>query len=347
MLPKDFQNIWRDLKAKKFDPIYCLDGEEPFYIDLISDYMEKHIIPTENKDFDETIIYGKETTLSQIIQEAKQYPLGKKRLVLVKEAQELTQLGSSEHKKLFSHYLKEPAKTTILVFCHKYNSFPKSWEIHWRSKHIRHLRTQRIRDYKLPEWIINYVQSHKKKITQDAAQLLAQHVGTDLNRLSQEIKKIYLNLKENDRIESNHIHKFVGISKNYNGFELQRAVGKKKIGLAHTILEHMMEDLKTISPLQIIIGLSSYLIKLLLSQKLIRTGLSKQERAQKMRVHPYFLKEYEDISRNCNPHALAESLSLLREAEMLLKGIAGYSPNPTHILKNLLHQIMIKLQKKS
>ena len=225
--------ILSDLKNGKFAPIYLLMGEEPYYIDLISDYIEEHALDAASRDFDQTVVYGKDTTMREVIQTARRFPMlqtarrfpmfGTRQVVIVKEAQHL---GSFDD---LNYYLQQPQKSTVLVFCYKYGSLDKRLKL---LKEIEKtgvlMESAKIRDYQVVGWITDYVRQHKLNIDSKAVALLAEYLGTDLSKIINELNKLIIGCGGKtitaDLVESN-----VGISKDYNVFELQKALVKRDV----------------------------------------------------------------------------------------------------------------------
>ena len=216
--------ILSDLKNGKYAPIYLLMGEEPYYIDLISDYIEEHALDAASRDFDQTVVYGKDTTMREVIQTARRFPMfGTRQVVIVKEAQHL---GSFDD---LNYYLQQPQKSTVLVFCYKYGSLDKRLKL---LKEIEKtgvlMESAKIRDYQVVGWITDYVRQHKLNIDSKAVALLAEFLGTDLSKIINELNKLIIGCGGKtitaDLVESN-----VGISKDYNVFELQKALVKRDV----------------------------------------------------------------------------------------------------------------------
>src|SRR5690606_14352098 len=200
-----FQNIIFDLKNRKFSPIYLLNGEEPYYIDEVSDYIEKYVLSEPEKGFNQTVLYGKETDFITIVNNAKRYPMmAEYQVVLIKEAQNLEWNKTSVD--LLQSYLEQPLKSTILVFCYKYAKFDKRKKIYklFDSKGII-MESNKLYDNKVADWIIDYTKSANYKIQLSAAALMAEYLGTDLSKIVNELDKMFLNIPTSREINNEDI----------------------------------------------------------------------------------------------------------------------------------------------
>ena len=263
---KEVNQILTDLKRKIFKPVYFLSGEEAYYIDLISDYIEKNVLDENEQEFNQTILYGKDVDLNSIISAAKRFPMmSDYQVVIVKEAQNLKELGKSAGgsddeevgepttlKKgnttssiALASYLQHPQASTILVFCYKYKKLDKRSST-YKSLQKNHvfLETKKLYDNLLPEWITTTVQDQKFKIGPKAAFLLAEFLGNDLSKITNEIEKLVINLKEGEEITTDAIQDKIGISKEFNVFELQDAIGKKDVLKANRIINYFSANEK-------------------------------------------------------------------------------------------------------
>lgn len=224
-MKKSFEEIKKDLLSKNISPIYLLTGDESYYIDLLTKCFEEDIMDEADKDFNFFMAYGKDTNSEIILNNSKQYPLmSQYRLVIIKEAQDM---DKKEYTKLES-YLSNPISSTILVICYKYNKFPANL-IKIIDKKGVVFESKKIPDYKLIGWISDYAKSQKLNLDQEAINIISESLGNNLEKITNELSKLILNIKPGASIGGKDIERFIGISRNYNSFELQSSLGKRDI----------------------------------------------------------------------------------------------------------------------
>lgn len=331
----DFNNILKDLKNKVYHPVYFLTGEEPFYIDKITDYIEANVLDESEKDFNQSVLYGKETDMMTIVGAAKRYPMmANHNVVIVKEAQHL----SREIEKLDS-YLDNPTTSTILVFCYKYKKVDGRKTIGKKlKKKTVFLETKKLYDNQVPDWIGSYLKSKKYSITPPAALLIADSVGTDLSKIVNELNKLTINVTEGNSIDPKTVEKYIGISKDYNNFEFNKALGNKDIVKANKIVMHFAKNEKE-HPLVLTVGmLYSYysnLLKVHYAKDKSQNGL-----ASALGVNPYFVQDYKSAAQNYNIKKLVKVIEYLREYDLKSKGVNNISTNHGELLKELTFKIL-------
>ena len=231
----NYEDILRDVRARKLKPIYYLMGEESYYIDRISDYIVDTVLKEDEKDFNLTIAYGPETTVEAIINAAKRYPMmGEYQVVLVREAQGL------ENKDALSYYLKQPQPSTILVMCHKHGVLDKRKKLAADIQNVGVLfESKRLYDNQLPSFVAAYLKKKGVGIEPEASMILCDSVGSDLNRMTGELDKLILALPEGQmRINAALIEEHIGISKDFNTFELVAAIVAKDVLKANRIVKY-------------------------------------------------------------------------------------------------------------
>jgi len=338
----EFHEITRSLKEKKYATVYFLEGEEPYFIDQISDEIEKNTLDETQKSFNQYILYGKETQLATVINRCRQFPMmGDKQVVIVKEAQELLGFKDENQQQLLLGYLEKPLESTILVFAHKYKTLDKRNKLGkvLASKSV-YLTTKRIYDNQLPDWIAKHCTNLGLKISQKAIMLMAEHIGNNLQRLANEIDKLSINVPKGQTIEENTIHRFVGINKEYNVFELQKAIGTGNFNKALKICLYFGANPAANPLIPLLLNLFNYFSKLLIIQE---GGATDQNAVVKLiGVNPYFANEYLDACRRYNLMKVITNLLLIQKADLRSKGIdfAGGKEKETDILKDLIFQLM-------
>lgn len=332
--------VIKDLRQNKYAPVYFLQGEETFYIDLISDYIEKNCLSESEKSFNQTILYGKDSNLSTILLNAKKFPMmAERQVVIVKEAQELGDLGREEGIKMLEAYIGNPLPSTVLVFCHKYKTLDGRKSLAKTvDKHCVLVTSKKIYDSKLPEWINTYYSGKGIKITPKAALMLAENIGNNLDRIANETEKLLINLKDKKEVTEDLIEQYIGISKEYNAFELQNALLKKDVMKANRIVQYFGADPRNNSIIPVIAALFNFFTKLILvhaSEDKSDAGLAKV-----LEVNPYFIKDYTTGARAYPPGKLIQIIHALREADLRTKGVNHTGITDEMILKELVFKIL-------
>lgn len=329
------KQIVEEISSGNTKPIYFLMGEETFYIDKISDYIENNILNEEEKGFNQMILYGRDVTIEEIVANAKRFPMmSEKQVVIVKEAQDL----SRTIEKLVS-YAENPQLTTILVFCYKYKSLDKRKKL---SKVIAKngclFESKKLYENQVGEWIGQELKQKGYQIQPKAEQMLVEFLGTDLSKINNELDKLMLILPKGTVISAIHIEENIGISKDFNNFELRKAVGEKQIVKANQIAYYFAQNPKSNPLIMTISLLNSFFTQLLLYHGLKDKG--KINVAKMLRINPYFVNEYQSAARNYPMRKVAQVISLLREADLKSKGVGATNLPQGDILKELLFKVM-------
>ncbi len=332
--------VLKDLKANKYAPVYFLQGEEPYYIDLISDYIEKNCIPDHEKSFNQTVLYGKETTVNIVLQNAKKFPMmAERQVVIVKEAQELPDLNKEQGEKFLNAYIQNPLPSTILVFCHKYKTLDGRKSLGKNiDKFCVLMNTKKIYDNQLPDWISKFFVEKGVKITPKATQLLAENIGNDLSRQANEIEKLLINLKDKKEVDETLVEKYVGISKDYNVFELQKAFTNRDVVKANRIINYFESNPKSnpiIPSLAVLFGFFNKILLVHGSENKTDAGIAKA-----LGVNPFFAKDYTSAAKTFPVQKTINIIRHLHEADLRSKGIMGNSMEDGQIMKELVFQIL-------
>ena len=351
---KEVNQILLDLKRKIFKPIYFLSGEESYYIDEISNFIENNVLDEAEKDFNQTIVYGKDIVLSGILGLAKEFPMmSDYKLVIVKEAQNLKELNknaasdedsgnkteSNNAGTQFLNYINHPQKSTILVFCFKYKTIDKRSAIAKAlQKNAVFLETKKMYDNQIPDWISNYVKEKNYSISPKASFLLSEFLGSDLSKITNEINKLLISLPTGKEITPEMIQDNIGISKEFNVFELQDALAKKDIVKANRIINHFAANEKE-NPSQLVLAsLFGYYSKILKYQFL--TDKSKFAAAQALGVNPFFVDGYAKAAANYTSLKLKNIFSYLKECDLKSKGVDNSNIPYGELLKELVFKIL-------
>jgi DNA polymerase-3 subunit delta len=330
-----YEDIISDLKNRIFKPVYFLAGEEPYYIDLISDYIEEKVLPEADKSFNQIILYGEETSIHAIIDTARRFPMmSTHQVLIVKEAQSLKKLDD------LVIYLENPLKSSILVFCYKYRTLDKRTKLYrMLEKHNAYFESPRIRDYLIPGWIERYLMGKGIKTDPNASAMLTEYLGTDLHKIVNELEKLIITLpSERPVITTELIEKNIGISKDYNNFELQKAVGEKNILKANMIVHHFANNTKDNPITLTVASLFGFFTKLLTYHYL--PDKSKNNVAAVLRINPFFVKEYELAASKYNVSMTVRIISLLRTYDLKSKGFGDPGTDQGELLKELVFKIM-------
>jgi DNA polymerase-3 subunit delta len=332
-------SVLKDLKASKYSPFYFLQGEEPYYIDLIAEYIENHAIKPEDKGFNQTVVYGKDTNIMNILNVARRFPvMAQRQVVIVKEAQEIADLGQEKARTMLQNYCLKPVPSTILVFCHKYKKLDgRSKLAQTIAKETVFIETKKLYDNQVPSWITNYFQEKNFKITDKAVIMLSEFIGNDLSRMANEIDKLLINFTEKVQINEELISKYVGISKEYNTFELQDALSKKDILKANKIINYFASNPKNNPIIPIIALLYSYFTKIMLVHN--SADKSKQGIAKALGVNPFFADDYIIASKNYPISKVIKIVSFLHEADLSSKGVNA-NLEDGQILKELVFKVL-------
>lgn len=330
--------------------MYFLMGEEPYFIDAISDHIEKMVLPEAEKGFNQTVLYGGETNIRTVLSEAKSYPMmSNYRVVIVKEAQNMKDLvprargkgeeDAEENKHPLEMYLEKPQKSTILVFCHKYKTIDMRTAFAKRiSKKAVVLKSDTMYDYKVPKWIEGFVSSKNYSIEPRAGQLLTEFLGNDLSKIANELEKLFLNIPEKSKITSEHIQRFIGISKEYNNFELQDAIGKKDILKANRIISYFASNPKDNPMVVTVASLAGYFSKVLVYHAL--PDKSQNNVAAALKVNPFFVKDYTAAAQNYPFGKVMNVISILRHYDMKSKGFESAGTEDGELMKEMVFRIM-------
>lgn len=325
------EKIIADIKNRKLKPIYFLMGDEPYYIDLIADCIDKTVLTEDEKGFNQVVLYGRDTTVEDVVANAKRYPMmAEYQVVIVKEAQEL----SRNIDKLES-YAENPQPTTILVFCYKYKTIDKRKKV---TKNIEKngvlFESKKLYENQVGNWITQALIASGYKIEPKASAMLVEFLGTDLSKISNELDKLKIILPQGTLINAEHIEKNIGISKDYNVFEFRSALGEKNILKANRIAQYFAQNPKD-NPITLITSqVFAFYLQLLQYHGL--SDKSPANVAKVLKVNPYFVKDYETAARNYPMKKVSAIVAALREIDLKSKGVGANALPPNELLKEML-----------
>lgn len=330
-----FEEIMSDLRNRIFKPVYFLAGEEPYYIDLIADYIQDKVLPEDEKSFNQMVLYADDTNIASIIDIARRFPMmASHQVVIIREAQTLRKIDD------LAVYLEKPLVSTILVFCYKYKSLDKRTKLFKvLESHKGYYESSKLRDYQIPGWIDSYLMKKGIRTDPSASALLTEFLGTDLHKIANELDKLIITLPAGKPvITTSIIEQNIGISKDYNNFELQKAVGEKNILKANMIVRYFADNPRD-NPITLsIASLFGFFSKLLLYHYL--PDKSKNNVAAALKVNPFFVKDYESAAAKYNVSRTVQIISLLRTFDMKSKGFCDPGTEPGDLLRELVYRIL-------
>ena len=333
-----FDSIMADLVARKFAPVYYLMGDEPYYIDQIADYIAEHALQPEERDFNQTILFGSDVNASQIADAARRYPMmAERQVIIVKEAQNVKNTEALER------YFKQPMLSTILVICHKNGTIDGR-----KKEYVRTIQaagvlfeSKKLRDRDLPGFIENYLSSRQVSIDPKSTQMIADNIGADLSRLTGELDKVILSLPEQDRrVTPQVVEDQIGVSKEFNGFELRDAIVNRNVYKANQIIKYFDENPKAGSIYSFLPLLFNYFQNLMISYY-SPNPKSQEAVADWLEMRsPWAAKDYMTGMRNYTGMKVMQIISKIREIDAKSKGLDNPNTPPGELMKELIFYIL-------
>ena len=326
-----FDAIIKDLKSQKYSPIYLLHGNEPYYIDKISNYIEKNVLNVGEQSFNQAILYGKDTEFKTVVDEARQYPMmASHRVVVIKEAQDMRSL------KNLAAYAENPSPQSILVINHKYKKFDSRTKL---AKAIKAngvlFESKKLYDNKVPGWISAYLSDKGVNIAPDASMMAAEFLGTDLNKIANEMDKVIVNLKGQKSISAEMIKEMVGISKDYNVFELQKAIGTMDTEKVFRIVNYFAANEKANPLVMVLSNLYGYFLKIYTAAYHSKKNDNELKTLLGLPT-PYFVKDYRIAAKNFHGQKLINIFDALKDADLKSKGVGARNMNSREVLRDLM-----------
>jgi len=339
---KDDSSLIKEIKSGNISPVYLLHGEESFYIDRLTNYIETHLLPEAEKSFNQQVIYGKDLTLDTVVDYARQFPMmGQYRVLIVKEAQELRMKDEKGDENLkFESFLNDPPSTTVLILAHKNKKADgrAKWAKIIKEKHVI-LESNPIRDFAVRAWIEKYIKSKNLIIKVNAAELVAEYLGTNLSKVANELDKLIVNLEGITEIGLEEVEKNIGISKDYNVFELQDALITKNYEKTYRIVSNFQGNMKR-QPMEMILGsLFSFYQRLYIVYQNISQGdafLTKMAG-----INPYFLKKTKEQSKSLSERGYGHIFKILKDYDARTKGYKNRSTSREELLKEMVGKLLI------
>ena len=324
--------IIKEIKSGNYKPIYFFMGEEPYYVDKLTEYIEDNVLTEDEKGFNQVVLYGRDTSIEDIVSNAKRYPMmAERQVVIVKEAQEL-----SRNIDKLEAYAENPQPTTVLVFAYKYKTLDKRKKItKLLSKTGVVFESKKLYENQVGDWIKRVLSGQKYAIEPKAAAMLVEFLGTDLSKISNELDKLKIILPQGHTITAKDIEDNIGISKDYNNFELRKAIGEKNQLKAYQIITYFSQNPKD-NPIVVTTGLVFGFFSQLLQYHGLKDK-SKANVAKVLKINPYFVSDYDVAIRNYPMRKVSTIVSALRDVKS--KGVGANSLSQNDLLKEMLIHI--------
>lgn len=329
-----FDQILRDLKNQIYYPVYFLFGEEPYFIDEISGFIEHTVLNEQEKEFNQTILYGKDASVPTIISYAKRFPMmANYQVLIVKEAQELDKIEDIQP------YIENPLKSTILVLCYKYSKLDKRKGLYKSiEKNGVTFESARLYENKIPDWIHDYLRGKNCSISQKAAILLTEFLGNDLSKVVNELDKLLINTPSGSEITEDYVERNIGISKDFNVFELQKALVKKDVLKANQIIRYFAANPRENPLVKVVPILFSFFSRVLTYHYL--QDKSRNSVAAALSVNPFFVADYQQAAKTFGVGKVIKIISLLREYDLKAKGLDNVSASDGELMRELIFKIL-------
>lgn len=331
---KAFADILKQLKNKQYQPVYFLQGEETYFIDQVSDYIEQHVLDDAGKGFDLSVLYGKEMNVQSVLDVVKRYPMmSPYHVVILKEAQHLKNIDK------LLECVEKPIPTTIFVVCHKYKSVDKRTKFgKILSSKTVFLDSKKLYDNQIPAWITSYIEQQGYQIDLKAATLVGEHLGSDLSKVTNELNKLFINLPKGKKIDAAIVEQNIGISKDYNIFEVQNALSVKDIVKTNTIIKYFIANPKN-NPFVLVVGmLYAFFSKVFLVHQ--NNGLQDRQLAEVIKVNPFFVKTYKIAAKNYPLNKTEQIMHYLHEYDLKSKGINNPGTPEGELLREMTYKIL-------
>ena len=332
-----YEGIMRDLKARKFAPVYYLMGDEAYYIDKIADYIAEHVLAPEERDFNQTVLFGSDVNASQITDVAKRYPMmSEYQVVIVKEAQNIKNTDA------LAAYVEKPLTSTILVMCHKNGTLDKRKTLASKiQKNGVLFESKKLGERELPAFIERYLQQREATIDMKSTQMITEAIGADLSRLTSELDKLLIALPENDKkVTPQVVENQIGVSKDFNAFELKAALVNRDVYKANQIIQYFDENPKSGGPFKLVPLLFSYFQNLMIAYY-APNNKSQEEVAGWLELkNAWAAKEYMTGMRNYSGMKVMQIISKLREIDAKMKGLDNPNTSQGELMKELIFYIL-------
>lgn len=330
-----YEQIIKEIKCKTYRPVYFLMGEEPYFIDSISDAIESTVLDEADKAFNQVVLYGKDVSVHDIVTQARNYPMmGNYLVIIVKEAQDVKNIETMEP------FLDMIPQTTVLVINYKYKKLDKRQKFaKTLDKKFALFESKKLYDNDIPNWIVNYLKNRNYRISQKACQMLADFIGNDLHKIKNELEKLIVAVPKKKEIDDNDIEYNIGISKDFNIFELQKAISYGNFAKAVQIVNYFGDNPKDnplIASVIILYGYYCKILKLHYSPDKSRTGA-----ASIIGVSSYFVNDYFEAARRYSIKKCVENIAILREFDLKSKGYNVGDTDQKELYREMIYKLMM------
>ena len=332
-----YEAIMSDLKARKFAPIYYLMGDEAYYIDQITDYIAEHVLTPEERDFNQTVLFGSDVNASQITDVAKRYPMmSEYQVVIVKEAQNIKNTDA------LAAYVEKPLASTILVVCHKNGTLDKRKTFASKiQKNGVLFESKKLGEKELPAFIERYLKQHTATIDTKSTQMIVEAIGADLSRLTSELDKLLIALPENDKnVTPQVVENQIGVSKDFNAFELKAALVNRDVYKANQIIQYFDENPKSGGPFKLVPLLFSYFQNLMMAYYAPNPKSQEDVAGWLELKNVWAAKEYMTGMRNYSGMKVMQIIGKLRETDAKMKGLDNPNTDQGDLMKELIFYIL-------
>jgi DNA polymerase-3 subunit delta len=328
------RSIIKDIENKKFEKIYFLHGEEGYFIDEITKALVKNVLEEHERDFNQAVMYGKDSEVLNVVSECKGYPMmAERKLVILKEAQDLKDFD------LLESYFENPSDRTVFVINYKHKTFDTRKKIaKTATKSGIMFKSEKVKDYQLAEWITNYVKSVGYSITSKASILLSEFLGSDISRITNELDKLFLLLEKGTAINDIHIEENIGISKDYNPFELINAISVRDVTKAFNIANYFDHNPKAGDMMVVIPSAFNFFSKLMRIHFL--PNKTKEAVAASLKVHPFVAQQHIGATKIFNPKKIAVNIAILHEYDLKVKGIGNSSFSQGDLMREMIYRLL-------
>lgn len=332
---ESIRQIAKEIKERKFYPIYFLMGDEPYYIDKIADYISKNVLSEDEKGFNQMTLYGKDTSIDEIVGNAKRFPMmSEYQVVIVKEAQHLSRTIEN-----LMSYAENPQSSTLLVICYKYKKLDKRKKLYKAiQKNGLLFESKKLYENQVADWIRKLLAGKGYQITPKASALLVEFLGTDLGKIDNELEKLFLVTERGSDITPDLIEKHIGISKDYNNFELKKAIGERNVSKSARIINYFAQNPKDNPFVVTVTLLNNFFTQLLQYHGL--NDHSPKNVASVLGVNPYFVGEFQVAAKHYPMKRVSEIIGSLRELDLKGKGLGASGISHPDLLKELLSKIV-------
>ncbi len=331
---EEAKQIAKEINKGLFKPLYLLHGEEPYYIDALSNLIQAKALAEEARAFNEIVVYGKDAQLEEIVSQAKRYPMmSERQLIIIKEAQHLSRQIDQ-----LASYAAQPMESTILVLCYKYNK-PDKRKAYYKSfvKNGVVLESKKLYDNKIPQWISHFLSQKGYTIQPQASHLISESLGSDLSKIAKEMEKLEIVLPKGTEITPDHIEAHIGVSKDYNNFELKKAVGEGNIQKAFKIIQYFSQNPKDHPFIMTVSILHTFFTQIMQYHGL--ANHHPKEVAATLGISPFFIGEIKQAAQRYPMKRVSQALHNLKTLDLKNKGV-GAPSDPTNLLKELLIKLL-------